>query len=444
MAAPLFNLYHQSEKMSNIRLKIKQLPDRPGVYLYKDKTGEIIYVGKATSLRRRVASYFMRAGDIKTEKLVADIFDLETRETPTAIEALILESELIKKYKPKYNIKEKDDKSFIYVGITKEEFPKPILIRGHEFASAKSKLLAFFGPFTSSGSLREALKILRGIFPWSECTSPPVGGKTRPCFYYGIKKCPGVCVGKISRADYMKNIRSLILFFEGKRAQVVSGIKKEMALAAKSQDFEKAADLRNRLYSLEHIRDIALIKKDDYEISVENPSVAKGVNGGFYNAMGRIEGYDISNISGTSAVGSMVVFSGGESEKSEYKKFKIRTVNGANDVGMMAEVLTRRFGNDWPHPDILFVDGGLGQVNVALRILKKFNLKIPVVGIAKGLSRKNDRFVFDVRDEELRRAVENFGDLFKRVRDEAHRFAIGYHRKLRGGMLTKKRDASKM
>ncbi len=405
------------------------LPDRPGVYIYKDKAGEIIYVGKAGSLKRRVSSYFMRAGDIKTERLVSEIFDLETRETPSAIEALILESQLIKKYSPKYNIREKDNKSFLYVAITDAQFPRPVLLRGSELQPKSYNLNPIFGPFTSPGSLREALKILRGIFPWSECRE----NQGRPCFYYGIKKCPGVCVGKISRQDYMKNIRNLILFFRGQRQKVIKNMKTEMKRAAKAENFERAIALRNNLYALNHIRDISLIKKDsDFNCRASQPlQYCRGCEALQYNAMGRIEGYDISNISGAHAVGSMVVFFNGEPQKSEYKKFKIRTVKGVNDVGMLREVLTRRFKNDWQKPDIIFVDGGEGQVNAAKSVLRIFKLNIPVIGLAKGLSRKNDRLVFDKTDLELHRVAETFKDIFIRVRDEAHRFAITYHRKIR-------------
>jgi excinuclease ABC subunit C len=406
--------------------KLKNLPDRPGVYIYKNKAGEIIYVGKAISLKRRVSSYFRKAGDIKTEHLVSDIFDLEIRETPTAIEALILEADLIKKYRPKYNIREKDDKSFIYVAITKAKFPRPILIRAQEFKIQNSKFKISFGPFTSAGSLREALNILRGIFPWSECKEK----QSRPCFYYGIKKCPGVCAGKVSQSDYMKNIRNLILFFKGERKTVIKNIESEMKRLANEENFERAALLRDNLYALNHIRDISLIKKED---------IFPAPDSGKYNAMGRIEGYDISNISGTNAVGSMVVFINGEPEKTEYKKFKIKTVKGSNDIAMLREVLARRLQNDWPKPEIIFVDGGRGQVAAAEDILRFFRLRIPVIGIAKGLSRKNDRFVIDKNNAESERIVAAFPDLFKRVRDEAHRFAISYHRYRRSVALTKKR-----
>jgi len=420
--------------------KLNKLVDKPGVYFFKDKQGNIIYIGKASSLKRRVKSYFMRAGDIKTEKLVSEIFDLEIEETPSAIEALILEAELIKKYKPKYNIREKDDKSFIYIGITREDYPKPILIRGHELKAFRQtqRISIFFGPFTSTGSLREALKILRGIFPWSECKP----NQNRPCFYYGIKKCPGVCVGKISKMDYKKNIDNLKLFLKGERKALLKKLAQDMKKASKRQEFELAGELRNKIYALNHIRDISLIKNNNnwspgnqqYNCSPGNQQYEEMK----YNAMGRIEGYDISNISGTNAVGSMVVCNMGEMDKSEYKKFKIKNFNTPNDIGMMREVLTRRFNNDWQKPDIIFIDGGRGQVNVAEEVLRKFKLKIPVIGIAKGITRKNDEFIYDKKDLELKRVVEIFPEIFKKVRDEAHRFAITYHKKLRSGFLTKK------
>jgi len=406
--------------------KLNKLPDKPGVYFFKDKTGAIIYIGKASSLKHRIKSYFMRAGDIKTEKLVSEIFDLDTQETPNAIEALILEAELIKKYKPKYNIREKDDKSFIYLVFIGKDYPKPVLMRGHELIAHNLKLKNYFGPFTSSGSLREALKILRGIFPWSECKP----NQNRPCFYYGIKKCPGICIGKITKADYRKNINNLKLFLKGGRKELLKKISQDMKQASNEEKFELAGELRNKIYALNHIMDISLIKK------AETKSWRPGLEQ--YNVMGRIEGFDISNISGTSATGSMVVFNAGEANKKEYKKFRIKTLNTPNDIGMMREVLTRRFSNDWQKPDIIFIDGGRGQVNMAQKVLNKFKLKIPIIGIAKGITRKNDEFIYDKNDLELKRVVEVFGDIFKKIRDEAHRFAIIYHKKIRSEFLTKK------
>lgn len=398
---------------------LNNLPDKPGVYLFKDNRGEIIYVGKAGSLKRRVKSYFARAGDRKTEALVSEAIDLEIRETPSVLEALILEAELIKRLKPKYNIRDKDDKSFIYVGITREDFPKPILVRGHELQAMNSKFQVSFGPFTSAGALREALKILRGIFPWSECKP----NQNKPCFYYGIKKCPGVCVGKISKKDYQKNISGLKLFFRGKKTQIIKNLEREMKEASKDREFERAAEFRNRIYALNHIHDISLIKKDDF-MNCRAPEALQ------HKAMGRIEGYDISNISQKLATGSMVVFRDGAPEKKEYKKFRIKNTK-SGDVPMLREVLTRRFKNNWPSPDIILIDGGEAQVGVAEKVLKANKLNIPVIGIAKGISRKNDRFVFDYNDQELKRITKIFENLFKQVRDEAHRFAIGYHRSLR-------------
>jgi excinuclease ABC subunit C len=391
--------------------------------LFKDKNDKIIYIGKAGSLKRRVGSYFGRARDFKTEALISEIFDLEIRETPSALEALILEAELIKKYKPKYNIRDKDDKSFIYIGITKDDFPKPVLVRKNELLVSRSKFQEKFGPFTSAGALREALKILRGIFPWSECSPPPAGGDGRPCFYYGIKKCPGVCVGKADKEDYKKNISGLKMFFRGKKKELLKNLERGMKKEAKKENFERAAGLRNKIYALNHIRDISLIRKDDALCHCFS-------EGQRYNATGRIEGYDVSNIGGQMAVGSMVVFEASAPKKSEYRKFCIKSAK-AGDVPMLREILERRLKNNWPKPDIIFIDGGEGQVNAAEEILKRVKLKIPVIGIAKGLKRRNDRFVFDYEDQELKRVVKTFEDLFKQVRDEAHRFAIKYHRSLR-------------
>lgn len=419
----------------------KSLPAVPGVYLMKDAAGRLLYVGKAANLRRRVGSYFERSHDARVDFLVGRIKKVDYKKTDSALEALILEAQLIKKYQPPFNVREKDDKSFLYAEITKEKFPRVILARGRNVNCHKSEVMGRYGPFTSASNLREALKILRKIFPWSthidnandvnnmrmtrkeknsrrsHCVS-----RRRPCFDYEIGLCPGTCVGAISRKDYLKNIRNLRLFFEGKKGRVLKNLEKEMAAASKRLEFEKAAKLRRRIFALRHIRDVALIKDESRESRVIGQESY------------RIEGYDISNISGDAAVGSMVVFTGGEPDKNEYRKFKIRTVVDANDIAMLKEVLRRRFGNDWPLPDLILVDGGRGQVNAARSALAERGLKISVVGIAKGPERKKNDFIssasaYRMRPPELSEA--NFKKLLVCVRDEAHRFAIGYHKKLR-------------
>jgi excinuclease ABC subunit C len=233
-----------------------------------------------------------------------------------------------------------------------------------------------------------------------------------------------VCIGAISRRAYGAIIKNVILFLEGKRGIIMRRLEREMKRAAASQDFEHAAKLRNQLRALEHIQDIAIIKRDFYE----EPHAEESIN-----IFGRIEGYDISNIGGAQAVGSMVVFEGGEPKKSDYRKFRIKSVRGSNDVAMLTEVVRRRLRNrDWPLPDIMLIDGGKGQVNAARRALAEARAKIPIIGIAKGPDRKKDEFIYERGNWELARITELYSYILKHVRDESHRFAIRYHRRIRG------------
>jgi excinuclease ABC subunit C len=402
-----------------------------------------LYVGKAGNLRRRVSSYFERPHDVRIETLVTKIAHIDFEQKDTALEALIREAELIKTIVPPFNVREKDDKSFLYFEITREKFPRVLLVRGSGVANegrggvGGSVLQGKrFGPFTSASSAREALRILRRIFPWSTHDPDEIGKMKRPCFNYEIGLCPGTCVGAITHEDYIKNIDRLKLFFEGKKARIIRALEKEMRAAARKQEFERAEALRRQMFALRHIQDTALIS--DNEVLM-----ARGTGGGIGRGVAalkdgyRIEGYDISNISGTSAVGSMVVFEDGAPNKNEYRKFKIRSIFQPNDVGMLKEVLERRFAhaavapvaesktkNLWPMPDLLLIDGGLAQVNTARRVLLRAGIKIPIVGIAKGPKRdRND--IIGLVPKGVQKTT-----LIK-VRDEAHRFAISYHRALR-------------
>ncbi|MFZ6015245.1 MAG: UvrB/UvrC motif-containing protein [Patescibacteria group bacterium] len=404
------------------------LPDNPGVYLMKNKDGEIIYVGKATSLKRRVSSYFTRPDDRKTEQLVAHIASIDYIEQPTAIEALFLEANLIKKYKPFYNIREKDDKSYSYLVITNEDFPRPYVLRATDIDDqAAKKYKAVYGPFTSARAVRASLDAIRKAITWSTCSA----GQKRPCFNYSLHLCPGVCVGLISKRDYAKIIRDLMAFFDGRRPELVRRYKREMQAAAKSQNFELAAKLRNRLFALEHIQDIAVLAKDDRKLPddyQQNP------------ILGRVEGYDISNISGTSATASMVVFRRGAPEKAKYRKFRIRTVIGPDDYESLREVLRRRFKHQekgWELPDLILIDGGKGQVSAALEVVSRIDSPktIPVIGIAKGPTRKKQELIIPPVFEGLRQQLEKHLDILVHVQDESHRFAISYHRKLRSQSL---------
>lgn len=400
----------------NINIKKNALPESPGVYLMKDAQARVLYVGKAGNLRRRVTSYFTKAHDARIEARIAAVRRIDYEVTDTAIEALIREAALIKKLSPPYNVREKDDKSFLYVEITKETFPRVLLVRGQNLLKRKEgKRLALsraegFGPFTSAASIREALRILRRLFPWS--THPPekLGSFTRPCFEYEIGLCPGTCISAVSRAEYAKNIKNLERFFGGKKEMIVRALNKEMQVASAHRAFEKAEKLRRRLFALRHIQDVALIGHAEFR-----GTERRGM---------RIEGYDISNISGTSAVGSMVVFESDKPNKEEYRKFRIRSVCGIDDIRMLREVLERRFRNTWPLPWVIIVDGGVGQVNAARAVVRSAGYGIPVIGIAKGPERKRNDIV-GVLPRGLKMNV------VVRVRDEAHRFAIGYHKKLR-------------
>lgn len=388
----------------------KHLPESPGVYIFRDARGRALYVGKAANIRRRVKSYFQKSQDNKIEKLLAETKKIDYEKTDTAIEALILEAELIKKLKPPFNSREKDDKSFLYVDITKDEFPQVILSRGR--AAPPKNLDKRYGPFTTASHIREALRIIRRIFPFSIHEKEKVGVMKRPCFDYEIGLCPGTCIGSADRREYLKDIKNIKLLFEGKKKRILASLEKEMKEASAKLDFERAEKLKRRIFALKHIADIALITDERRAM----PETGEG--------MRRIEGYDISNISGASAVGSMVVFTGGVPDKDEYRKFRIRTVAGANDVAMLTEMLFRRLDNQWRLPDLILVDGGRGQVNAMLRVLKSRSLKIPVVGIAKGPTRKKNEVVGEIP------SWTSLDELI-RVRDEAHRFAIGYHKRVR-------------
>lgn len=416
----------------HIKIKGNELPASPGVYFMKDAEGQLLYIGKATSLKSRVGSYFVRPSDQRIAKMVTLIGQIDYEETPTAIEALLLETRLIKKHQPPYNVMSKDDKSWVYLVFTRGDYPTPELIRGHEFARMpKRRFLKVFGPFKSAAAVRASLDTLRKTFPWTTCRPD----RKRPCFYRHLKLCPGVCTGDISQEAYMDIIKGLMKFFEGKRSSVVKDMEKEMKRAAKDERYEDAGDLRDRLYALSHIRDIAILKKED------------AVHDEFIDIFGRIEGYDISNISGQDAVGSMVVFRDGEASKGSYRKFIIKEIEGPNDVAMMQEMLRRRFARSfvkkdskeraWPLPDLVLVDGGIPQVNVAKKVLEEFKLKIPLVGIAKGPDRKQDVLVYDKRDLELRRLVRACKPILQQLRDEAHRFAVSFHRKRRGKRFLK-------
>ena len=382
--------------------KIKNLPDTPGVYLFKKK-GEVIYIGKAGNLKRRVKSYF-NSKEERAVKIAENIEKIEVIETDTVIEALIKEAELIKKYRPKFNIKENDDRSFLYVVITKDEYPRILLIRERELKNENVKKA--YGPFVFASEIREALKIIRKIFSYSTHKKSEIG-KGKFCFYYQLNLCPGNCGKEIDKKEYLKNIKKIEYFFEGKRKRIISILEKEMEKESQLLNFEKAGEIKRKINALKFIQDTVLLKKREKEADF------------------RIEGYDISNTSGNLSVGAMVVFEKGLPKKEDYRLFKIKTIIEQDDTGMIKEVLRRRLKNDWPLPDLILIDGGKGQVSAVKEVLSEEGLVVSVIGIAKGKDRKKEEVIGKITKKIKKETLLE-------VQREAHRFAINYHRKLRG------------
>ncbi|MAF80119.1 hypothetical protein CL629_03515 [bacterium] len=404
--------------MSIIKKPFENLPQTPGVYIFKDKNKKILYIGKAANLKRRVSSYFTRPHGSRIQKMAGEIKTVNHKKTDSALEALILEAELIKKHQPQYNVLQKDDKTFLYVEITNEEFPRVLLVRGKEKAneaiSYKLKARKIFGPFIYAHAIREGLRILRRIFSWSLHSQEKVGAQARPCFDAQVGLCPGTCVGEITKTDYKKIIRKIKLFFQGRKKQIIRELEREMKTAGKNLEFERAAKIKRQIFALNHIQDVAVLGEQKANEAISYKLKAR-----------RIEGYDISNISGTSAVGSMIVFYGDRPNKNEYRKFKIYSIKGQSDTGMIKEVLERRLRHkEWKFPDLMLIDGGRGQISAVKSVLSEHGMKIPVIGIAKGPKRKKNEFFGKIPNW----VSEN---TLIRVRNEAHRFAIAFHKKLR-------------
>lgn len=398
-----------------------ELPDAPGVYIFRDARKRPLYVGKATSLKDRVRSYFAKdLVDARSPAIVGMVERakrLTWEETGSVLEALILEANLIKKYEPPYNVDQKDNKSFNYVVITKEEYPRVLLVRGRELAQSwKSKdIQQVFGPYPQGGSLREALKIIRRIFPYRDSCTP---GSGKSCFNAQIGLCPGVCAGAVDKKEYGEVLKRVLLLLSGKMRTLRASLARDMKGAVKAEEFERAEVLRRQLSALDHIRDVSLIK-DEFRTTA----------GGVLGRSTRIEGYDIAHTSGVETVGVMVVVEDGEPAKAEYRTFKIRSA-GNNDTAALAEMLARRLAHpEWRMPRLIAVDGGAGQVNAARKVLEKAGVSIPVVGVVKNERHKPERII---GNEEIVSPNER-GILL--ANSEAHRFAVSYHRRRRGRMV---------
>ena len=390
--------------------KSKKFPNSAGIYWFS-KNGKKIYVGKAGSLKKRIVSYF-RASDPRIRVMVSEADNVYFKKTNSVLEALILEANFIKKYFPKYNIKEKDNRSFVYLVISKDDCPKIFIARGREvekYGQSFGNLI--FGPYQSYRVLKIALSLIRKIFPFGTCNF----NQGKPCFYYQIGLCPGICVGAISKKDYKKNIKNLILFFKGEHKRLLKKLKREN---------------REKIYALQYVNDIALISREIVPL--------RGISRSEKNLEQRIEGYDISHFGSKNPVGAMSVFSNGEADTSEYRLFKIKNEeNKFNDVAMLKEILERRLNHsEWRKPDIILIDGGKNQVKIAKEVLAKRNVFIPIVGIIKtlghsGSAAKGDKLIFENIKPSVKKLLFSSRHLFQQVRNEAHRFAISFQRKSR-------------
>ena len=537
--------------------KLAHLPDQPGVYLFKDRSGDVLYIGKAARLADRVRSYFLKSADHtpKTALLVSHITDLETMVTRSELEALILESNLVKRHRPRFNVVLRDDKQYPYLRLpVKDRFPRLSIVRRVQKDGA-----LYYGPYTPAGALRETLKVIKKVFPLATCTIDIDGTAERACIEFEIKRCMAPCTGQQTQEEYHRIVRQVRQFLEGHDRELVDDLRAQMDAAATREDFEEAARLRDRIFKIERtlerqrITQTASIDQDVLGIARHGASVdlqVLFVRGGlligrkdffwlesadatdeelvrsaieqFYNKDGqpprellipvnipdadllahwlsdkrgepvrvlapergtkhqlvllaeenaaaaladhlrneeldrqageelqrvlrlktaprRIEGFDISNTMGNQSVASMVVWEEGRMKKSDYRRFKIASVEGANDFASMHEVVTRRYGRmeDLVLPDLVLIDGGLGQLASARAALQEVGRpELAVIGLAKAKGEKDERVYLPGRKNPIvLRANSPATHLLQRVRDEAHRFAVTFHRTLRGKTL---------
>ena len=462
--------------------KISLLPRKPGVYLFK-KGRETLYIGKAENIRERVRNHFQQPS-FRDNLFISKVKKIGYLKTGSEIEALILEANLIKKYQPKFNVLWRDDKNYFFVGITKEEFPRVFIT--HQIKTQKSKVKSqnyslklktlYMGPFVDGKALKQTLKVLRKVFPYRTCKKIP----KKPCLWYQLGRCPAPCLLKSNLASQLpnakekiknecqKNARAILKIFQGKPTQLLKILKKEMTLLANSQEYERAAKVRDQIEALENILKHAKIFQTENIKEITNwQETEKTIKRllKIKKKIKRIEGYDVSNIQGAEATGSMVVFENGKPNKAEYRKFKIHPVkSGAaeggagaplkagqfnrvkiagkpNDVAMIKEIISRRLNHpEWNFPQVILIDGGVAQLNAALKVksqisklkttTQKSKLKgIKMLALAK---RKNELYIEGKNKPVLLKDLsQELSNLILQIRDEAHRFALAYHRKLR-------------
>lgn len=412
-------------------INFKKLPDAPGVYRFVGAKKETLYVGKATSLQDRVKSYF--AHDIAEvrnpliEKIVKDAVSIETEETDSVLEALILEAKLIKKHQPVGNTEQKDNKSWNYLAITNERFPRVLVVRERELATKfgfsgsvpktkNSQLKTIFGPFPSAGTLREALKIVRKIFPFFDTPFPlmidvrrqslPKAQEKKVRFNQSI----GLYPKEFDEKEYRKTIRAIVDIFSARKTTLIKRLEKEMMAAAKKREFEKAEDLKRKMFALKHIRDVTLIRDE-----LRAPETATF----------RTEAYDVAHTRGTATRGVMAVVLNGEPEKKEYRVFTIRTAKAGDDYMALDELIRRRAKHrEWPFPQLVIIDGGKGHLNRAKKTLKDAGLgAAEVVSVVKDEKHRPREILGSPKAAVTHEAAILLAN------SEAHRFAISTHRR---------------
>jgi excinuclease ABC subunit C len=373
--------------MINLKPQLKNIPQSPGIYFWLSSSNKVLYVGRATNLKNRLSQYFLSKVDPRIKEMVSQARKIKTIQTETVLEAIILEAKYIKKYWPKYNIKDRDDRSFIYIIIPKKDFSYPLTIRGKDLIKYPPGENEIFGPYQSLTLIKNALRIIRRIFPYGTCL--PNSG--RACFDYQIGLCPGSCLGLINKNIYKKNIKNISLLLQGKKELLLKKLSKENP---------------NQARALQHLQDVSLLERE------------AGLSKIGFN---RIEAYDISHFSGKEAYGSMVVLdSYGQPDKKEYRLFKIKNDFLSDDLRALQEVLSRRLEHsEWPRPDLVLIDGGRPQIEFLSKLFKKYKIE-NVVGLSKF---SGDKLVFLSSSDTFKKKVNNIKNNLLLARDEAHRFA---------------------
>lgn len=438
-------------KASRLVQYVANAPKTPGVYIWHDKHGKPLYIGKAINIRSRLSNYLpagrqaVKTINPRIRLMVQTASSLTWQETNTDIEALIIESQSIKRLRPRFNITMRDDKQYFYVAFTDEDFPRLILTHQLTPRAARITYREVIGPFTESAPLKSTLRVLRRLFPYCTC-------KTKHnirCLNSYIGNCPGYCClkgpienSKLKIKNYHKNIRAIRDILTGKRSTLINKMKKEMKSAGKNHDLERAMYIQNQIERVQRVFDNAQINAANQRLVPWHHGALSqmAIEFGLATASPRIEGYDVANIMGQYATGVMVTFIDGQADNKKYRLFNIKSVGG--DTAMLNETITRRLTHpEWPLPDLIIVDGGKNQLNAAIKAISKAGLTIPVIALTKNDRHQSNHIVYraprnvstDIRDtfhvKRLSDLPRQLADLIIHVDAEAHRFAIKHYRK---------------